>query len=235
MAIAWKPLCGLGLAACILAACGSDSGEPSGDITPPDVPEIESSETDALAEAIAADVDAVDLEDAGDEVTSEAMDEVHSDHDHDHDEDEHDHSDDAHDHDDHAGGAPHVHGLGELAVARDGATYSVSLMAPSPNFGLAESETSAPEGLITGEKLVLFVGGDCEETGAHVHVNSDDGHGDVTVDLTYSCAAPDAVSAVQILAFDTYEGFEEIDAVWLSDTGQEAAELDASSPVLSLK
>lgn len=203
----------------VLAAC-QPAAEPSDDLvaeTPPSVVEevvVETVEADSVADE-------------------------HSDHNEDHDEhDEHDHDEDHAEDDeehDHAGGEAHVHGLSDLAISIDAATVSVSLEGALANFDLDESLRTLDDATPYTDGIVDLVGGECTRETSDVSIRAIGDHGNLTVDLVYSCAAIDGLSAINVTAFSAFEGFEEVNAVILTETGQTASTLTASNTRLDLR
>ena len=147
----------------------------------------------------------------------------------------HDSHDEEHDHadPDSAGGEAHLHGHAELALTQTGDTLSVSLISPLANFGLSEASADLTDAQAYADNLIRLSGGDCSETERHVHAKSDGQHGTMEIEITYSCAAIDSLTSATIVLFETYTGFEEIDAVLLTPTEQVAAELTATAPTLT--
>ncbi len=198
----------IALALGTLAACGSDQTEETITApTPPAPPETSSVESDA-------DVPAAPPAPAAPNSEPET-----------------EHADDTHDH---AGGEAHVHGAANLSVSREGDQYFIFLEAPMANFGFSESASEIPADHTLTEDTVALIGGACAQTAKAVSVDSDGHHGSITVDLTYTCTRPDAVSAVQFTAFESYPGFEHVDAIYLTETGQKAAELTVNAATLVL-
>ncbi len=158
------------------------------------------------------------------------------------DEEGHDHADKEHsdhDHDeaehDHAGGEAHVHGHGDLAVSLSETTIAVSLEAPLANFGLNESDTEIENSSLYTDSLVTLVGGDaCTRSEASVMARSNGDHGNMAIDLLYACPDVKAVTAIDVTVFSAFSGFEDIDAVVLTDAGQSASELTPDAARLTL-
>ena len=159
---------------------------------------------------------------------------------HDHVEDDHDHEvEDDHDHDhdeDHAGGTAHVHGIADLAFVIEGGRLSAEMISPLANFGLSESEgafssevTEALPGLIS------ISGGDCVPDAPEAEVDTSSGHTDGHVEFSWVCANPANIASARFEGFTAFPGFETINAVFISDTAQNAAELKPSAPEISLK
>ena len=181
----------------------------------------------------------------GDHEHDHSSDAEHED-DHDHDEahdhedghdhgDAHDHGDD-HDHDhDHAGGEAHVHGLSDLAVSLDGASVSVSLEGALANFDLDESLRTVEDPAPYTDGIVTLIGGDCTRDQAGVSIRPIGDHGNMMIDMTYSCAAIDSLEAIDVTGFANFSGFEEVNAVVLTESGQTAKTLSASETRLDLR
>lgn len=211
----------------VLATC-QPAAEPSDDLvaeTPPPVVEevVGTAEPAAPATAIDADTD----EDHADE---------HDEHDEDHDHDEtvSDHADEHNDHD-HAGGEAHVHGVSDLAISIDGAALSVSLEGALANFDLDESLRTLEDVTPYSDGVIELIGGDCARDSSNVSIRPIGEHGNLTVDLVYSCASIGTVTAIDVIAFGAFAGFEEVDAVILTETGQTAATLTTSNTRLDLR
>ena len=164
--------------------------------------------------------------------------EAHEDHDHEDHADEHDHNEHAHeedDHDhDHAGGEAHVHGLSELAASLDGSTLSVNIEGALANFDLDESLRSLDDTSAYTDGTAEIVGGDCTRSGATASIRAIGDHGNMVIDLTYDCAAPDSLEAIDVTGFQNFAGFEEVNAVFLTETGQTAETLTESDTRLDL-
>lgn len=232
----------LALAACQPAADSSDEtlvaetppvAEESADVVAADANEVaETVEvTAADAEGEAHDHD----EEHGDDNHDE---EDHDDHDHeDHDEDEHedhDHADDQDGHD-HAGGEAHVHGLSDLSVSLDGDNVSISVEGALANFDIDESLRTLDDAAPYTDGVVDLIGGDCARDQADASIRPIGDHGNLMIDLVYTCAAIDALEAVTVTGFESFSGFEEVNAVVLTDAGQTAATLTKAETRLDLK
>jgi hypothetical protein len=179
---------------------------------------------------------AAPAEDTPIEETASVADADNHEHD-DHDDDAHeDHSEDDHDHDhDHDGaGEAHVHGLSELAASLDGSTLSVSLEGALANFGLDESIRELEDTAPYTDGLVAIIGGDCRQENAAASIRPIGDHGNLVVDLTYSCTSVDELEAIDVTGFASFSGMEQVDAVYLTDTDQVAAALTASASRLNL-
>jgi|GEM_PF-2917180 len=184
------------------------------------------------------DHDGEDHEDHGEE----DHDDAHEDHDHDdhgdeaddHDHDEHDHDDHGDEDHDHAGGEAHVHGLSDLAASIDGATLSVSVEGALANFDLDETIRELEDTTPYSDSLIEIVGGDCVRNDAQVGIRPIGDHGNLMVDLTYTCSAPGDISGIEVTGFQTFAGFEEVNAVYLTDAGQIAETLTESDTRLDI-
>lgn len=228
----------LALSACQPAA---DAPEELVVEVPPIVAEetVETVAAEAAADAVEAEADHDHDEEDHDEDAHEDHDEEPDD-DHDHDEeghDDHDGEDEHEDHDDHdhAGGEAHVHGLSELAASLDGSTLSVSVEGALANFGLDETLRTIDDPTPYANGTVAIIGGDCAPEASSVGVRAVGDHGNLMIDLTYACASPDNIEAIDVTGFASFAGFEQVDAVFLSDTGQVAESLTGSDTRLDLK
>ena len=63
----------------------------------------------------------------------------------------------------------------------------------------------------------------------HGHEDHEDTHSDVSVSYEFACAAPSAVTSVDVRLFEFFEGFEEIELVFLDENNQVARELTPSN------
>ncbi|MEM9570942.1 MAG: DUF2796 domain-containing protein [Pseudomonadota bacterium] len=234
----------------VLAACQPASEAPTDNVvadTPPVTVEetVEAVIEETVPDADTAEVVDPDAEDADhdDEHEEEAHDEHDHDEDHaeagvdhdDHDEHaEHDHDEHGHDEHDHAGGEAHVHGLSDLAVSLDGNTVSISAEGALANFDLDETIRTLDDTTPYSDNLIALVGGDCTRDQADVSVRAIGDHGNLLVDLVYSCADIDALEAIDVIGFEAFAGFEEVNAVILTESGQTASALTASARRLDL-
>lgn len=200
-----------GAALSVLAACGPG--------TPPTAPGPV--EADA---ALAAEVPAEHSHDANaeDHAEGDAHDhEAGEDHDHDH---------------DHAGGAAHVHGIADLAFTIEGSKLTAELVSPLANFGLSEADgVFTPEVIAALPDFITLTGGDCTAEPPAAEVDTSSGHTDGHVNFSWTCANAGGVTAARFAGFSAFPGFEKVNAVFVTDTAQKAAELTPSSPELSLK
>lgn len=129
-------------------------------------------------------------------------------------EDDHDDEPD----DDESGLGAHEHGIAEMSVAWIGTEVAIDLISPTINvFGFeyeAECALTSP---------------------ATTELEYEGSHAEITVSWVFECANPDAIEQIDFTAlFTEFPGFEDIDAQWLSDADQSAAELTPESPTLQL-
>ena len=242
---------GLALAACQPA---SEAPQDVSAETPPVVDEaveVAEAETDAVVDAAEGVVEAAaetgDAHDHDHEEEHDHAGEDHADHDdhaheaahedgdHDHDHDEHDHDEHDHDDHDHAGGEAHVHGLSELAASLDGTTHSVNVEGALANFDLDETIRTLEETAPYTDGTVEIVGGDCTRTAASASIRPIGDHGNLVIDLTYDCAAAGSIEAIDVTGFQSFAGFEEVNAVFLTGTDQTAETLTTSDTRLDLE
>ena len=214
----------------VLAAC-QPAAQPSDELVAETPPSITEEVAEAVVETVepAAPSAPIDAEAEGD----------HADEHDDHDEDEEHAGHDEHDHDesgsDHAGGEAHVHGESELAVSIDGATISISIEGALANFDLDESLRTLEDASPYSEGVVELIGGECTRDTSDVSIRPIGDHGNLTIDLVYSCASVESLTGLEVTAFGTFAGFEEVDAVILTETGQTGATLTKSDTRLDLR
>lgn len=151
---------------------------------------------------------------------------------HDHEEGEH------HDHDDHdhAGGAAHVHGIADLAFTIEAGKLTAELVSPLANFGLSEADGAFTPAVIAAlPGVITLTGGNCTPEMPSAEVDTSSGHTDGHVNFSWTCADASAVTSARFAGFTSFSGFEKVNAVFVTDMAQKAAELTPSSPELSLK
>ncbi len=143
---------------------------------------------------------------------------------------------DDHDADETAGGTPHVHGLADFALSREGNRFMGELVSPLANFGLSESDSAFTDA-VTAELsgLVELAGGDCAADVPHPMLDASGAHTDAVVHFSWTCTKPDAVTALRFAGFEAFGLFETVSAVYVTDTAQKAGALTPSAPELSLK
>ncbi len=215
----------LAASALALVACQTAS-EPAETLeaeTPPLVEEVVETETVPSTETVAVDEDHDEHDEDGHD------DEDHDDH-ADHDEDEHDHED----HDDHAGGEAHVHGLSELAASLDGSMLSISVEGALANFDLDESLRTLDDPAPYTDGLAEVIGGDCTRDSAFANIRPVGDHGNLAIDLTYTCASPSDIAGIDVIGFQSFSGFEQVNAIFLTDSDQIAETLTESDTRLDI-
>lgn len=144
--------------------------------------------------------------------------------------------DHAHEDEETAGGAPHVHGLAELAISREGNRYLGELVSPMANLGLSESDGTYTDVVIAElSGVVELEGGTCDAAVPHPMTNNEGGHTDSVIHFAWTCAKPDDVRAIRFAGFEAFPAFETVSTVYLTDTNQIAGDLTPASPELSLK
>lgn len=240
------------LAASVLAlsACqpAADAPEELAAETPPAVADEVVEAIEAEVEVAAADVsettDAEDHdhddddhdEDHGEEVHDHEDEHDHAEEDEEHAHDEHDDHAEHEDHDDHdhASGEAHVHGVSDLAASLDGATLSISLEGALANFGIDETLRTLDDAAPYTDTVVSIVGGDCARDSATASIRPIGDHGNLQIDLTYTCGSSDDIEAIDVVGFQSFSGFEEVNAVFLTDAGQTAETLTASDTRLDI-
>lgn len=151
-----------------------------------------------------------------------------------------DHHDDAHqDHDEHdahaAGGEAHVHGAAELAVTQESNFVTVTVDAPLANYGLSEKTKKKATDLEKyADGLTELMGNarcDLVERSADLRRSGD--HAALTLSIVWDCRRPSQLDGLMFTGFDTYSGFETVEAVFLGEAGETAsATLTADNPFL---
>jgi hypothetical protein len=159
---------------------------------------------------------------------------------------------------------PHVHGVAELNVALDGNVLWLELSSPAVNLvGFehapenAEQEAAVHEATATlrdGARVFgTSPGAGCELTEANVttdiaqpgaehHEEAEHGedehageaHSEFQASYRFDCAAPDALTQLEVHLFELFSGTEEVKAHLIGRAGQTAAELTAAAPNLAL-
>ncbi|MEO1324144.1 MAG: DUF2796 domain-containing protein [Pseudomonadota bacterium] len=231
--------------ALVLTACQPAADAPDETLVA-ETPPVTAEDVSEVASEVAAEVAPVE------EIVAETEEEDHDDHDHEddaHDHDAHDHAEDDHDHEahdhddhdhaeddhDHAGGEAHVHGLSEMAVNLDGSSISVSFEGALANFGIDESLRTLDDYSAYTNGVIDLVGGDCTRDQADASIRPIGDHGNLVIDLAYTCAAIGGLEAINVIGFANFSAFEEVDAVILTETGQTAKTLTASDTRLDLR
>ncbi|WP_213269923.1 DUF2796 domain-containing protein [Hyphomonas sp.] len=200
----------------IVASCGPGASAPASDagVEPQEV--VPSAAADGSAPA--------DQADGGSESEVHAHEDGEG-HEHDYDE--------VHEH---AGGTAHVHGIADLAFVVENGRLTAEMISPLANFGLSEADGVFTQDVISAlPSLIELSGGNCSAEAPVGEVDTSSGHTDGQVEFSWVCENPNAVTAARFTGFGTFPGFETINAVFVGDTVQKAAELTPSSPELSLK
>ena len=191
----------------VLAACGSD----------------DTSEVSAAAASEAAPAEGTDA------------DEDHDDEDH----DDHDHEDEGA-----AGLGAHEHGAGDLFVAWSGNAVAIDLISPANNLFGFEYEAETDEVIAIVDDALNYLSGSAafafnDEAGcspdddANISTEAEGTHSEVTASWEFTCENPESLTELDVTGFfEQFPRFEDVDAQWASDSGQSAAELSASAPVL---
>lgn len=154
----------------------------------------------------------------------------------------------------------HEHGAATLTVAWSGSEMEVELDSPGFNLFGFEYEPSAAEdiqvveeavaALEAGDLLVFNAEAGCQLTDATVtteweaeeehaeeeHAEEGEVHSDVQGHFALVCSSPDDIRSLDLTAlFARFPNLESLEAQWVSDTSQSAAELSAESPLLNLE
>ena len=103
------------------------------------------------------------------------------------------------------------------------------------NFDLDESLRSLDDTTPYTDGTVSIAGGDCTRTGASASIRPIGDHGNMVIDLTYECASPGSIEAIDVTGFQSFAGFEEVNAVFLTGTDQKAETLTKSDTRLDLE
>jgi hypothetical protein len=179
-------------------------------------------------------------------IVEEGMEDVNGTEDHDH-EDGHTAEDD-HDHENEGGGRleAHVHGHATLAAALDGNELTFTFEAPLASLvgfehePQTEEQVAALEALkdvyvVPGAMVAVNASANCLPvmTTSGTHLSGD--HGALEAEHVYTCNDPSKIETVEFLLMGDYPALESIDAVFLSDTGQSAAELTPGNPSLKVR
>ena len=68
----------------------------------------------------------------------------------------------------------------------------------------------------------------------HHNLAGEETHSDILVQYAYTCKNPSKLTTIDVLLFETFSGFEEIDAQVISSKGQQAVELTSSKKRIEL-
>lgn len=127
-----------------------------------------------------------------------------------------------------------MHGLSDLAASLDGSTLSISVEGALANFDLDETLRTLDDQRPYTDGTVQVVGGDCTRDSAAASIRPIGDHGNLMIDLTYTCSSADAIEGIEVTGFQSFAGFEEVNAVYLTDAGQVAETLTESDTRLDL-
>ena len=153
---------------------------------------------------------------------------------------------------------PHTHGQGELMVKVEGKQLWIDLVTPAFNLFGFESNPDAMQDklkLLQAKALLedpsaLFeipVNADCwlrnmefrgELMGKPLSVPSralEAGHSDIHLHYRYECSNPGFARQINILLFNAYAGFEQINAYWITEQRDGSQQLTPVSRRLLLK
>lgn len=151
--------------------------------------------------------------------------------DHKHDDEKHD----AHEHErkDHAA---HEHGAARLTIATTETGLDMTLETPAANVFGFEHQAKTDEDKQTmraaSERLLntLLPNSEarCELKSRSVETGTEsEGHSDVDASWTFSCANMDKLDSVDVQLFSTFpQGFQHVNAEWITATGAGAKELE---------
>ncbi|MEL7283400.1 MAG: DUF2796 domain-containing protein, partial [Pseudomonadota bacterium] len=103
------------------------------------------------------------------------------------------------------------------------------------NFGIDESLRTLDDYSAYTNGVIDLVGGDCTRDQADASIRPIGDHGNLVIDLAYTCAAIGGLEAINVIGFANFSAFEEVDAVILTETGQTAKTLTASDTRLDLR
>lgn len=156
----------------------------------------------------------------------------------------------------------HVHGLSELTVAFEQQTLEIELFSPAVNLmgfehiATTETDIAAVKKTISElsdhEAIFSFSGGDCvlvnhlvdvsailkeghvesiHEGKPHQHHN----HNEVSTSYRYHCKNASSLSAITVKVFDLFNGINQIETTWLSETAQGSVLLSPTNKVINLR
>lgn len=156
-----------------------------------------------------------------------------------------------------AGGAiaaqgPHQHGHARLELALESGQLHVALAGPLESFvGFEHRPRNADERVRLDDALALLreparwltlpAAAGCAADEAHVAPPfgeagpSAQGHAEVRVELSYSCASPDRLEHIELALFKRFTRLHVLRALVVGPAGQSLAELNPRRPRLELK
>ena len=158
--------------------------------------------------------------------------------------DDEDHDDEDHEDEGAAGLGAHEHGAGDLFVAWSGNAVAIDLISPANNLFGFEYEAETDEDIAIVDDALNYLSGSAafafnDEAGcspdddANISTEAEGTHSEVTASWEFTCENPESLTELDATGlFEQFPRFEDIDAQWASDSGQSAAELSASAPVL---
>jgi hypothetical protein len=146
----------------------------------------------------------------------------------------------------------HQHGVGELTVVMEGKTMQVNLVSPAVNvFGFEHSantererqhEKKVFEQLTQSESVVMIKEGGCLLTHYEMTQPFDDKtndkssvHTDLNITYSFTCQQPLEISKINLTLFDTFSGFEQINAQWIIHAKPGAAQFDKDHAVINIE
>jgi hypothetical protein len=138
----------------------------------------------------------------------------------------------------------HEHGHATLAVTVQDDTLVAAFDAPLASFGVTEdpqtredeAEIEALEIAFGDETQIITLGGDvgCRVNSRSTGTRITSGHGELQIEYSYSCNDIDALKSIRLNAFEAYPALSQIDAIYVSDTDQIAAELSGGAPEMKV-
>lgn len=147
----------------------------------------------------------------------------------------------------------HQHGTATLNWVLEGKHLQVLLDSPAMNIIGFEHQPhdehekqqlkQAMVKLNQPNQVIIFKGGDCQADMAKIanpfteeeHNHGQEEHSDITAEYLFSCDQPSELQSVNVMLFDTFSGFEKIDAQWIIGDQQGAATLTADNHELQLR
>lgn len=159
----------------------------------------------------------------------------------------HDHAEELH---------AHVHGLSEIRLVIENKNLEIEMTSPAVDLVGFEHQAHTKEELAVVERtesileqhtnLLSFVGGSCVLANQTIDLssikpnendveNKQSNHSEITTNYTFHCEEVQELSSIIITAFDTFSSVSQIDAMWITDTMQEAAKLNANNNVINIK
>ncbi len=225
-------------AALALALAGCGSSDEAADV---------GTTSDQLSAATAEQREDASADDHDDTEEGHDEDEDHDDDDSDEEGHEDHAGDEDHDGDDHSDGmGAHEHGAAELAVAWSDSDVLVDLVSPTYNLFGFEHEPSTDEErevvedrtavLSTPDVIMINDEAGCELVGdVETELEYEGSHAEMIASWLYSCEQPDKIQQIDAAGlFAEFPNLEDLDAQWVSPSGQSAAELTPTSTILDV-